>query len=241
MTTNATRDLTARLLRPTGPERFDPAELEGLPEPVRRHLTQAIAPGTPPHTSARLTMRGQIKVGRWLPFRARQVLSPGHGFVWTARAAGVIAGTDRYVDGAGALRWRLAGLITVAAGDGPDVARSAAGRAGAEGIWLPTALLPRFGVRWTATADDRVTADLAVGETPVTLELRLDPAGRIVSLAFDRWGDPGATGSFGWHRFGGRVTGYASFGGLTIPAEGRLGWDGDEFFRYRITGLEPSR
>jgi hypothetical protein len=29
--------------------------------------------------------------------------------------------------------------------------------------------------------------------------------------------------------------------GLTIPAEGRLGWDGEEFFRYRLTGLEPSR
>jgi hypothetical protein len=238
---NTTEELTARLLRPAGPERFDPAELDGLPEPVRRHLTQAIAPGTPLHTSARLAMRGQIKVGRWLPFRARQVLSPGHGFVWTARAAGVIAGTDRYLDGAGASRWRLAGLVTVAAGEGPDVSRSAAGRAGAEGIWLPTALLPRFGVRWTAPAEDRVTAALAVGETPVTVELRLDPAGRIASVALDRWGDPGDSGSFAWHRFGGRITGYASFGGLTIPAQGRLGWDGDEFFRYRVTGLEPSR
>jgi hypothetical protein len=241
MTANATRELEGRLLRPPGPEGFDPGELDGLPEPVRRHLTQAIAPGTPPYTSARLTMRGQIKVGRWLPFRARQVLNPGRGFIWTARAAGVIAGSDRYLDGAGAMRWRLAGLVTVAAGDGPDVSRSAAGRAGAEAIWLPTALLPRFGVRWSAPADDRVTAAFAVGETPVTLELRLDPAGRIVSLAFDRWGDPAATGSFGWHRFGGQITGYASFGGLTIPAQGRLGWDGDEFFRYRLTGLEPSR
>ena len=35
-----------RLPRPAGPERFGPAELEGLPEPVRRHLAQAIAPGT---------------------------------------------------------------------------------------------------------------------------------------------------------------------------------------------------
>jgi hypothetical protein len=139
------------------------------------------------------------------------------------------------------MRWRLAGLVTVAAGEGPDVSRSAAGRAGAEGIWLPTALLPRFGVRWTAPADDRVTAAFAVGETPVALDLRLDPAGRIVSLAFDRWGDPDDRGSFGWHRFGGRITGYAGFGGLTIPAQGRLGWDGDEFFRYRVTGLEPSR
>jgi Family of unknown function (DUF6544) len=119
MSGNATREPEARLLRPAGPERFGPAELDGLPGPVRRHLAQAIAPGTPLHTEARLTQRGQIKVGRW--------------------------------------------------------------------------------------------------------------------------GDPDRTGSFGWHRFGGRITGYAGFGGLEVPAQGRLGWDGGEFFRYRLTGLEPSR
>ena len=241
-----TAELEARLLRPAGPERFDPAELDGLPEPVRRHLAQAIAPGTPLYRSARLRMRGRIKVGRWLPFRARLVLSPRDGFLWAARAAGVIAGGDRYLDGAGATRWRLAGLVTVAAGDGPDVSRSAAGRAGAEGIWLPTALLPRFGVRWSAPAPDRLEAAFAVGETPVELELRLDEAGRAVALAFDRWGDPDGGGEFGWHRFGGELGGHARFGGLTIPAAGRLGWHpgGDrwaagEFFRYRITELGP--
>ena len=79
----------------------------------------------------------------------------------------------------------------------------------------------------------------------MALELRLDPAGRVVSLAFDRWGDPDGRG-FGWHRFGGKFTGWASFGGLTIPSAGRLGWHpgGDrftegEFFRYRITALHP--
>jgi uncharacterized protein DUF6544 len=72
----AATDLEARLLRPAGPGRFGPAELDGPSEPVRRHLAQAIAPGTPLRTSARLRMRGSIKVGRWLPFQARQVLSP---------------------------------------------------------------------------------------------------------------------------------------------------------------------
>ena len=242
----APTDPAARLLRPAEPGRFDPAELDGLAAPVRRHLTQAIAQGTALHTSARLTMRGQIKVGRWLPFRARQVLDPHRGFVWTARAAGLIAGVDRYLDGAGLLDWKLAGLVTVAHGEGPDISRSAAGRAGAEGIWLPTALLPRFGVRWSAPAPDQVTAAFAVGETPLELELRLDGAGRIVSLQFDRWGDPG-DGRFGWHRFGGEITGYAGFAGLTIPSAGRLGWfhgsdrwEQGEFFRYRITGLEPA-
>ena len=54
-----------------------------------------------------------------LPFRAHQVLSPPHGFVWTARAAGVIAGSDRYVDGDGAMDRKLAGLVTVAHAQGP--------------------------------------------------------------------------------------------------------------------------
>jgi hypothetical protein len=89
----APADPEARLLGPAEPGRFDPAELAELAAPVRRHLAQAIAPGTALATSARLTMRGQIKVGRWLPFRARQVLDPHRGFVWTARAAGLIAGS----------------------------------------------------------------------------------------------------------------------------------------------------
>jgi len=91
-------ELEDRLLRAAEPAAFSDAELEGLPEPVRRHLTLAISPKTPLATSARLRMRGTIKLGRWLPFRARQVLDPHHGLVWAARVAGVIAGSDRYAE-----------------------------------------------------------------------------------------------------------------------------------------------
>jgi hypothetical protein len=238
--------LEARLLTPPEPGRFSEAELQGLPEPVRRHLARAIAPGTSLATSARLRMRGHIKVGRWLPFRAHQVLNPHHGFVWAARAAGVIAGSDHYIDGDAGTDWKLAGLVTVAHADGTDVARSAAGRVGAEAIWLPTALLPRFGVRWLAAADNQVTVRHQVGETPVEVTYQLEADGRIRSLVFDRWGDPENSGAFAWHRFGGELTGYRSFQGLTIPSEGRLGWfygedrwPAGEFFRYRLTDLEP--
>jgi hypothetical protein len=236
----------AHLLQPPAPGEFSAAELEGLPEPARRYLAQAIAPGTPLAASARLRMRGHIKVGRWLPFRAHQVLNPHHGFVWTARAGGVITGSDRYVDGDGAMEWKLAGLVTVAHAQGPDTSRSAAGRAGAEAIWLPTTLLPRFGVRWSAADSDQVTAHYQVGETPLAVTCQLDMDGRVRWLVFDRWGDPDNTGAFGWHRFGGELTGYRSFQGLTIPTEGRLGWFygsdrwlAGEFFRYRITDLQP--
>jgi hypothetical protein len=237
-------ELEDRLLEAAPAGTFTLAELDGLPGPARHHLATAIAPGTPLATSARLRMRGSIKVGRWLPFRARQVLNPHQGFVWVARAAGVIGGSDRYVDGVGGMDWKLAGLVTVAHGDGPDVSRSAAGRAGAEAVWVPTALLPRFGVRWAAIGSDRVTARYQLGETPLKVHYQLDQDGRIVSLVFDRWGDPDNSGGWGWHPFGGEITGYDTFDGVMVPSAGRLGWffgtdrwPSGEFFRYQITDL----
>jgi hypothetical protein len=237
-------ELEGRLLQAPAPGGFRSSELDGLPEPVRRHLTQAIAPGTALATSAWLRMRGHIKVGRWLPFRARQVLNPHRGFVWSARAAGVIAGSDRYVDDAGVMDWKLAGLVRLVHAEGPDISRSAAGRAGAEAVCLPTALLPRFGVRWSATGADQVTARYQVGETPLEVSYRLDPEGRIRSMVFDRWGDPDSSGSFAWYPFGGEITSYRTFEGVTIPSGGRLGWffgtdrwPAGEFFRYQITEL----
>ena len=68
--------------------KFDDPELDGLPDPVQHFLRTAIAPGAPLSRTARLRMRGHIKVGRWLPFRAREVLFPLRGFIWTARAPG---------------------------------------------------------------------------------------------------------------------------------------------------------
>lgn len=43
-------------------------------------------------------------------------------------------------------------------GPDPDGSQSAAGRAGGEGIWVPTALLPRFGVTWSADDETHITA-----------------------------------------------------------------------------------
>ena len=73
---------------------------------------------------------------------------------------------------------------------------------------------------------------------------RIDDTGAIRSLAFDRWGDPDNTGTWGWHPCGGEVTCETRFDGLAIPSAGSFGWhygtnrwpDG-EFFRYRITAM----
>jgi hypothetical protein len=241
------KELERELIRPAAQANFAIDEVGGLPEPVQRYFSAAIAPGTPLATSTRLRMKGEIKVKRWLPFKARQVLSPQLGFVWAGRAGGLIVGSDSYLGGKGLLDWKVAGLVTVAHAEGPDTSRSAAGRAAAEAIWLPTALLPRFGVRWSAEAPDRITAAYSLGDTPLELHLQIDGEGRVVDLVFDRWGDPDNSGDFGEHRFGGEITGHRTFHGLTIPSAGRLGWyygtdrwSEGEFFRYEILELEPA-
>lgn len=233
----------AHLLRPAD-GMFDPAELDGLPPAAATYLRSAIAPGTPLALSARIRMKGRIKIGRWVPFTAEEVLTPHDGFVWAARAAGIITGSDRIVDGSGAMDWKILGLVTVMHADGPDVSQSAAERAAAESVWVPTSLLPRFGVEWSALADGRIGAMVRTAGHEVDLGMSIDSRGMVRSTCFERWGDPDDTGEFSRHPFGGEFTAHASFDGITIPTEGRLGWhygtdrwEEGEFFRYRITDL----
>lgn len=237
------RDFETRLADPPAPDSFSERELEGLPEPVRRFLTMSIAPGAPLARSARFRMRGSIKLGkRWMPFRARQVLAPHHGLVWAARVGGGLAGSDRYADGQGSMDWRILGLVRVVHAEGPDTSRSTAGRVGAEAVWVPTTLLPRFGVTWSATDPHHVAATYLLDETELKVRYVLADDGRVRSVTLERWADPDNTGTYGYHPFGFEVTGHTSFDGVTIANAGRGGWffgtdrwaDG-EFMRYEIT------
>jgi hypothetical protein len=211
-------------------------------------LTQAIALGTPLAEGARLRMHGTIKLGRWLPFRAEQILNPRAGFIWAARIAGVIVGSDQYLDHVGCMNWKLGGLVPVAKAQGPDVSLSAAGRAVGEAVCLPTSTLPRYGVRWSAQDDTHITAHHQLDGMSVALQHTLDLDGATRAVVFQRWGDPERTGNWSLHPFGGEFTGWRTFGGLTIPSTGRMGWHfgtdrwrEGEFFRFTITGLRPLR
>jgi hypothetical protein len=238
----AIANLEHLLTQAPDPGGFEPDEVADLPRPVRDHLTAAIVPGAPLARTAQLRMRGTIALPRWVPFRARQVLTPHTGFVWQARAGGVVTGADRYVDGAGVADWKLFGRFPVMHAEGPDASRASAGRCGAEGIWVPTALLPRFGVVWSAEDERHITARFAVDDAPIVLRLELDERAHLRSCVFDRWGDPDRTGTARWYPFGGVITGYAHYGSVVIPAAGRFGWHfgtdrwpTGEFFRYQIT------
>lgn len=241
------RPLEERLRLPPEPGAFGDAELQGLPAPVARYFRASVAPGAPLTRAAVLRMRGRLRLGsRWLPFRGREVLAPQAGLVWSARVAGVMAGSDRAAPGLGSMDWKLLGLLRVAQADGDDVARSAAGRVAGEATWVPTALLPRYGVRWEAPSDHDLVATLVLGAVATAIQLRIDDRGLPRWVRFDRWGDPDGTGDWRLRPFGFEVGTMRRFGPFTVPAEGTAGWypggDGWEegaFFRCSIDDLEP--
>lgn len=236
-------ELWDRLVAPRGPRgQVDTASLEALPDAGRRWLKHAIAHGTPAASAVLLQMTGRIKVRRWLPFQAVQVISP-EGFVWVARAgwrALSIMGFDHYVHGEGEMRWLLAGRAPLLSDSGPDTSRSAAGRLATEAtLWVPTSFT---GVDWHAGDDpDTAVATWHIGAEESTVELHLDDEGRPRAVSMQRWGNPNGE-PFSFYPFGGKLEDEATFGGFTIPTAVRVGWwwgtdrwGEGEFFRARIT------
>ena len=159
---------------------FDPDGLARLPAPARRYLAHAIVPGTPLASAVRLRMHGEIKLKGWLPFTAEQVISWHQGMIWkaTVRMHGLpVSGFDRYLDGEGAMRWKLLGLVPVMTASGPDVSRSAAGRVEAESCWLPSVLCGED-VSWTAADPSHPHARLTLRGEATEVEFSVDESGR---------------------------------------------------------------
>lgn len=119
------------------------------------------------------------------------------------------------------MEWKLLGLIPILRVEGTDVSLSSVGRFGAEAVWMPTALLPRFGVVWSADDESHLTARFSVDGVELALHLLIDDAVSVRSIHLDRWGDPENAGSFGWYPFGVEYTSHRTFDGLTIPNRGR--------------------
>jgi hypothetical protein len=211
-------------------------------------LRHAIAPGTPLSPSVELTMRGTIRLGAWHSFTATQVLAPACGYIWAARTRmfGLpVSGYDRLSSGTAMMRWRLLGVLPVMSADGPDIARSAAGRLASEIVLAPTAY--RTAV-WTA-GDRRDTAVGVwhVGGDEQRVELDIGPMGEVRGVLIQRWGEPPGA-PYGCYRFGVTVEAERTFGGITVPSMMRAGWwwgtdreDAGEFFRAEITSFTPAR
>lgn len=222
---------------------FQEAQVAALPEGARRYLLHAIAQGTELASAVRLRMHGEIKLRRWLPFTAQQVIDLHRGMIWSAtvRMRGMaIRGSDRLVDGAGAMKWKLFGIIPIMKASGPEITRSAIGRVQAESVWLPS-VFSAGDVSWQASESSRPRASFETPGERTELALTLDDAGGLLSLKLPRWGNPEGA-EFHLVDFGGVVEQEGTFCGYTIPTRLRIGWYFDtdrfetegEFFRVTI-------
>lgn len=227
--------------------RFDPAALVHLPAPVQRYLTHAIAPGAPMAHAVRLQMHGEIKLGGWHRFSAEEVIVWGRGLIWNSsiRWHGLaLRGGDRFLDGAGGMRWALFGLIPLVRASNPDISKSAAGRVNIESLWLPPVLCDP-GVRWEACGSDHIQASFVVHGEAAVISHELTAAGGLRSVSMPRWGNP-APGPFRYEKCGAWIDAERTFGAYTIPSRVRVGWffgserfeNGGEFFRATLDAAE---
>ncbi len=216
------------------PDNFYPDLVSGLPEPARRWLQYSIRPGTPLADSAQLSMHGTIRLGSWRPFTARQVILADAGFIWAARSRLFrlpLAGFDRYLDGFGEMRWRLAGLIPVMSAHGPDVTLSAAGRLAGELVLVPTRLV---GASWTPAGADSAEFCVQIGPRLHRVRITVAADGRLRGVSLQRWGNPDGAG-FRDHLFAVAMDGEIAAAGIRIPRELRASWSleaGDFFHAY---------
>jgi hypothetical protein len=209
---------------PSADRRFDPAAIEHLPAAAQRYLAHAIAPDTPLASAVRLRMHGAIKLKRWHSFSAEQVIVRDRGMIWRARVrmrGTTIRGFDRFLDGAGAMQWKLFGVFPLVCASGPDVTRSSAGRFAAESVWLPS-LLCSDRASWDAGGNGVAHVHFRVDHYDEDLALTLS-GGAVQSVALPRWGNPEG-GDFREVDFGAAVDQEGTFGGYTIPVRLRVGW-----------------
>lgn len=206
---------------------FDPAMTDGLPDPAARMLRHALAPGAALAGAARLDLTGSVvQGGRRLDLTARELLVPGRGFAWEARASyGPLFVTvrDHYLAGTGDVAVRLLGLVPLGGEHGPDTAASSRGRLAGESLWVPAMLLPSAGARWSAVDEQRAQVHLEIDGERETVTLAVAPDGRVTELTMMRWG---AVGVATPQRipYGFQVSGETTFGGCTIASSVVGGW-----------------
>lgn len=215
------------------PPAFRADGLDSVPAPVAAYFRAAIREGRAPIRGAHITQEGSFllspKTGGWQPFTAIQdIATLPAGFLWDARirmGPGVsVRVRDGFVGGTGAMRANLLGVITVASVEGtPEMAQGELLRYLAEGVWVPTALLPSAGVRWTAIDDSSARATLRSGETEVSLDFFFgnDHLVTRIYTALRPYTQDGESVPTPWQ---GRFAEYAERDGATIPLYGEVEW-----------------
>ncbi len=134
------------------------------------------------------------------------------------------------------------GLIPLVDAQSKDVDRSAAGRLGAEYVWLPSALLPYNGVTWKAVTQDTIQANFIIYDEPICLTLTIDSEGKLLEISLPRWGNANTEKNWRYSTFMANVLEETTFDGYTVPAKVSAGWfDNNQYWIFFLSTLEQAK
>jgi hypothetical protein len=244
-------DAEARALlggaRDVAPRPVEARDIERLPAPVRRWLEVSGAVGQARAATVRLKQRGEMRTGPdkpWMPVSAEQYFTVDPpGFVWqvSARMLHVlpIAGRDRYAGGHGDMLIKLASVLTVADGMGPEIDQGAMLRYLGEIVWVPSAALSDA-ISWEAIDERSARATMRQGGVTASAIFAFDDRGRFASLTAERYMN--AAGGPRLENWVIPATEWRTIRGIEMPVRGNALWKlaaGDfDYYRWEILDVE---
>jgi hypothetical protein len=252
---SATARLVARLRSEAALAPGGAVDLKALPVPVARYLRAVLPPGGAELSRARVEQRGEFLArpgpSGWRPFTAVEHFSARPpGFVWDARirmAPGLtVRVRDAFVSGRGSMVASVMGIYPlVSLESSAELGTAALQRYLAEAVWIPTALLPGEGVRWTGIGESSARASISAGALTATVDFHFGRDGlveRIFTAARGRDAGGGRIVPTPWQ---GRFSYYELRDGCGVPTRGEVEWlmpDGPmPYWRGRVTAITFER
>jgi hypothetical protein len=154
---------------------------------------------------------------------------------------GTIRVRDSYISGQAAMLGKIAALFPVANSRGTrELASGALHRFLAESVWLPTALLPGYGIEWEEVDESIARATLSDRGHSVSLDFHFGSSGEVVRVQGERYRDVKGLGVP--TPFVGEFGEYGELHGMRIPTEGEVEWDLPEgrlsYWMGRVASVE---
>lgn len=219
---------------PASPEALGPvqdADLNGLPEAAQRYLRRAGAVGRQPDWSFALHSRGWFRLRRGWPAMSCEAWqynsAPAVARVfWMRINAGPVTmvGRDSYLRGSGVMHGRLANLVTVADGSGPQYDVSELVTFLNDTVLFAPSMLLRLPVSWTPAGDNAFDVTLTDRDHQVTARVYLDDRDLPCDFSTDdRYRDtPQGPVRTRWHT---PVGGWHETEDRWLPSRGSAVWD----------------
>lgn len=222
----------------TLPTYYGERELEGLPPPVQRFMRRNLEDGQPHLSCLRLRQSGNVRErpGQpWTEFEAEEYLVASEPtLLWYARLRPLpllwVDQRELLLRGRAHVLGKIASTLTSIDRDDDAVRRTLMLRSMVELIYLPSALLPRDALSWTAIDDQRAELSLRVGELEVRGTFVFGEEGDVLRFETnDRpWLGEGQVAEAQWVV---ELSEHRVFGNLHLPTAQSCTWvlDGQAF------------